>query len=109
MMYVVVVMMLGLVSMNPIYGYGPGSGGDMTTIPTQIEEFGTAPAALPEGWQSRDTDTQEVMTTAQGELNLTAEDLQMFHNAIDYMLEPEFTGSVVVVEDFETDDFSQFL
>jgi hypothetical protein len=57
---------------------------------------------------SVDPDTQEVITTAQGELNLTAEGLQMFRNAIDYMLKPEFTGSVVVVEDFETEDFSQF-
>ena len=37
-----------------------------------------------------DYDRQEVMTTAQGELNLTAEGLQMFRNAIAYLLEPEF-------------------
>jgi len=55
-----------------------------------------------------DPDTQEVMTTAQGELNLTAEGLQMFRNAIDYMVSPrpEFTEGVV--EDFETEDFSKF-
>jgi hypothetical protein len=38
-----------------------------------------------------DDDRQEVITTAQGELNLTTEGLQMFRNAIDYLLEPEFT------------------
>jgi len=38
-----------------------------------------------------DPDTQEVMTTAQGELNLTAEGLQMFRNAIAYLLLPEPT------------------
>ena len=36
-----------------------------------------------------DDDRQEVITTAQGELNLTAEGLQMFRNAIDYLLLPE--------------------
>ncbi len=41
--------------------------------------------------QYYDYDRQEVITTAQGELNLTAEGLQMFRNAIDYLLEPEFT------------------
>jgi len=41
--------------------------------------------------RSVDPDTQEVITDAQGELNLTAEGLQMFRNAIDYMLKPEFT------------------
>ncbi|MCP4262470.1 MAG: LamG domain-containing protein [Planctomycetes bacterium] len=41
--------------------------------------------------RSIDPDTQEEMTTAQGELNLTAEGLQMFRNAIDYMLRPQFT------------------
>jgi hypothetical protein len=55
-----------------------------------------------------DPETQEVITTAQGELNLTAEGLQMFRNAIDYLLGPEFIESVVVVEDFETNDFSNF-
>ncbi len=39
-----------------------------------------------------DPDTQEVMTTAQGELNLTAEGLQMFRNAIAYLLRPMFTA-----------------
>jgi hypothetical protein len=61
--------------------------------------------------QSVDPDTQEVITTAQGELNLTAEGLQMFRNAIDYLLKPEFIESVVEdfeTEDFETNDFSQF-
>jgi len=56
-----------------------------------------------------DPDTQEVMTTAQGELNLTAEGLQTFRNAIGYLLKPlkpEFAESVV--EDFETNDFSYF-
>jgi len=38
-----------------------------------------------------DPDRQEVITRAQGELNLTAEGLQMFRNAIEYLLEPEFT------------------
>jgi hypothetical protein len=38
--------------------------------------------------QYYDDDIQEVMTTAQGELNLTAEGLQMFRNAIDYLLLP---------------------
>ncbi len=58
--------------------------------------------------QYYDYDRQEVITTAQGELNLTAEGLQIFRNAIDYLLllRPEFTESVV--EDFETNDFSQF-
>jgi hypothetical protein len=41
-----------------------------------------------------DPDTQEVITTAQGELNLTAEGLQMFRNAIDYLLKPEFTEGI---------------
>jgi len=41
-----------------------------------------------------DYDRQEVITTAQGELNLTAEGLQMFRNAIDYMLKPEFTEEI---------------
>ena len=36
-----------------------------------------------------DPDTQEMITTAYGELNLTAEGLQMFRNAIDYLLLPE--------------------
>jgi len=36
-----------------------------------------------------DDDRQEVITTAQGELNLTAEGLQMFRNAIAYLLLPE--------------------
>jgi hypothetical protein len=36
-----------------------------------------------------DPDTQELMRTAQGELNLTAEGLKMFHNAIAYLLLPE--------------------
>jgi hypothetical protein len=55
---------------------------------------------------SEDPDTQEVMTSAQGELNLTAEGLQMFRNAIDYLLKTELTESVM--EDFETNDFSKF-
>jgi hypothetical protein len=38
-----------------------------------------------------DPDTQEVITTAQGELNLTAEGLQIFRNAIAYLLLPEPT------------------
>jgi len=38
-----------------------------------------------------DPHTQEVITTAQGELNLTAEGLQMFRNAIAYLLSPEST------------------
>jgi len=41
-----------------------------------------------------DYDRQEVITTAQGELNLTAEGLQMFRNAIDYMLKLEFTEEI---------------
>jgi hypothetical protein len=47
--------------------------------------------------RSVDPDTQEEMTTAQGELNLTDEGLQMFRNAIDYMLRPspESTESIV--------------
>jgi hypothetical protein len=36
-----------------------------------------------------DPNTQEMMTTAYGELNLTAEGLQMFRNAIEYLLMPE--------------------
>lgn len=36
-----------------------------------------------------DYDTQEEITTAQGELNLTEEGLQMFSNAIAYLLLPE--------------------
>ena len=43
---------------------------------------------------SVDSDTQEVMNTAQGELNLTIEGLQMFRNAIDYLLRPDFTGGI---------------
>jgi hypothetical protein len=60
--------------------------------------------------QYYDYDRQEVITTAQGELNLTAEGLQMFRNAIYYLLRTEFTESAVesVVEDFETNDFGQF-
>ncbi len=38
-----------------------------------------------------DPDIHEVITTTMGELNLTAEGLQMFRNAIDYLLRPEFT------------------
>jgi len=41
-----------------------------------------------------DDDRQEVITTAQGELNLTAEGLQMFRNAIDYLLQPEFAEGI---------------
>ena len=41
--------------------------------------------------QYYDDDRQQVITTAQGELNLTAEGLQMFRNAIDYLLLPEST------------------
>jgi len=41
-----------------------------------------------------DPDTQEVITTAQGELNLTAEGLQMFRNAIAYLLNSDFTGGI---------------
>ncbi|MCP4256944.1 MAG: hypothetical protein GY774_05365 [Planctomycetes bacterium] len=44
--------------------------------------------------QSVDPDTQEVITTAQGELNLTTEGLQMFRNAIDYMLNSDFTEEI---------------
>lgn len=58
--------------------------------------------------QYYDYDRQEVITTAQGELNLTAEGLQIFRNAINYLLRREFTESVSAVEDFETNDFSQF-
>jgi hypothetical protein len=60
--------------------------------------------------QYYDYDRQEVITTAQGELNLTAEGLQMFRNAIYYLLGLEITESEVesVVEDFETNDFSNF-
>jgi len=39
--------------------------------------------------QYYDNERQEVMTTTQGELNLTAEGLQMLNNAIDYLLLPE--------------------
>jgi hypothetical protein len=57
-----------------------------------------------------DDDREQAITTAQGELNLTAEGLQMFRNAIDYLLGLEITESEVesVVEDFETNDFSNF-
>ncbi|MCP4261496.1 MAG: LamG domain-containing protein [Planctomycetes bacterium] len=57
-----------------------------------------------------DDDIHEVTTTTKGELNLTAEGLQMFRNAIDYLLGLEITESVVgyVVEDFETNDFGNF-
>jgi hypothetical protein len=60
--------------------------------------------------QYYDYDRQEVITTAQGELNLTADGLQMFRNAIDYMRKREFTPifSGSEVEDFETNDFSRF-
>jgi hypothetical protein len=37
-----------------------------------------------------DPDREEVITRAQGELNLTVNGLQMFRNAIDYLLQPEF-------------------
>jgi hypothetical protein len=37
-----------------------------------------------------DPETQEMMTTAFGELNLTAEGLQIFRNAINYLLKPKF-------------------
>lgn len=46
-----------------------------------------------------DYDRQEVITTAQGELNLTAEGLQMFRNAIAYLLEPEFTEEIFGLND----------
>ncbi|MCP4260893.1 MAG: hypothetical protein GY774_25795 [Planctomycetes bacterium] len=57
-----------------------------------------------------DPETGEMIRTAYGELNLTAEGIQMFRNAIDYLLGLEFTESVVesVVEDFETNDFNYF-
>ena len=57
-----------------------------------------------------DYDRQEVIKTAQGELNLTAEGLQMFRNAIDHMRKREFTPDFTesVVEDFETENFGQF-
>jgi len=42
-----------------------------------------------------DYDRQEVITTAQGELNLTAEGLLMFRNAIAYLLNPEFAEGIV--------------
>jgi hypothetical protein len=42
-----------------------------------------------------DDDGQEVMITAQGELNLTAEGLRMFRYAIDYMLNSDFTGGII--------------
>ncbi|MHC4535849.1 MAG: LamG domain-containing protein [Planctomycetota bacterium] len=42
-----------------------------------------------------DPDTQEVISTVSGELNLTVEGLQMFRNAIDYLLEPKFTGGII--------------
>jgi len=60
--------------------------------------------------QYYDYDRQEVITTAQGELNLTAEGLQMFRNAINYLLKREFTPVLTegVVEDFETEDFGKF-
>jgi hypothetical protein len=58
--------------------------------------------------QYYDYDIQEVITTAQGELNLTAEGLQMFRNAINYLLRRDFTETESVVEDFETNDFSKF-
>ena len=45
--------------------------------------------------QYYDYDRQEVITTAQGELNLTAEGLQMFRNDINYLLLPEAgTGAI---------------
>jgi len=44
--------------------------------------------------QYYDYDRQEVITTAQGELNLTAEGLQMFRNAINYLLNPEFADLI---------------
>jgi hypothetical protein len=34
------------------------------------------------------------MITAQGELNLTAEGLQMFRRAINYLLKPVFTEEI---------------
>jgi hypothetical protein len=37
-----------------------------------------------------DPDTQELMTTTQGELNLTADGLTLFRNAIAYLLQPEY-------------------
>ena len=60
--------------------------------------------------QYYDYDRQEVITTAQGELNLTTEGLQMFRNAINYLLKREFTPDLTegIVEDFETEDFGQF-
>jgi hypothetical protein len=44
--------------------------------------------------QYYDDDRQEVITTVSGEMNLTAEGLQMFRNAIDYLLRPDFTEEI---------------
>ncbi|MHC4532508.1 MAG: LamG-like jellyroll fold domain-containing protein, partial [Planctomycetota bacterium] len=41
-----------------------------------------------------DPETGEMIRTAYGELNLTAEGLQMFRNAIDYLLNPEFADLI---------------
>ena len=54
--------------------------------------------------QSVDPDTQEVITTAQGELNLTAEGLQMFRNAIDYMLRPRPESTEYIVAHWKLDE-----
>lgn len=42
-----------------------------------------------------DPDIQETIRTAYGELNLTPEGLQMFRNAIDYMLNSDFTVGII--------------
>jgi len=52
--------------------------------------------------QFTDPDTQELMTTTQGELNLTTEGLQMFRNAIAYLLRPEPTGSTFGIYRLDT-------
>jgi hypothetical protein len=51
-----------------------------------------------------DPDTQEVMTTAQGELNLTAEGLQMFRNAIDYLLRPRPESTECIIAHLKLDE-----
>jgi hypothetical protein len=57
--------------------------------------------------QYYDYDRQEIIITAQGELNLTAEGLQMFRNAISYLVGRWPIGSAKIREDFETNDLSQ--
>lgn len=49
-----------------------------------------------------DTSTQQIRTTAQGELNLTAEGLQMFRNAIAYLLRREVAYSTFGIYRLDT-------